>query len=180
LARTAEPTDGRKHPLTKKSALAMCLLAVLALGMSACSSKSKTDTTTTTTAAGATTTAAATGPVTKGDKASFFLEASPQTSDGKTIKIDQAIFTGTKGWVGIHADAGGAPGPVIGVSKLLDAGTSSNITVTLDKPLTATAKVFPMLHLEDNNNTTYDFPNGDAPAKVGADVVVLPITITVK
>ena len=103
-----------------------------------------------------TSTAAAAGPVTKGDKASFYLEASPQSSDGKTLKIDQAICTGTKGWVAIHSGQPAAARPVIGVSKLLTPGTAFGITITLDKPLTASAKVFPMLHLEDNNNTTYD------------------------
>jgi len=155
----------------------VCVLAVLALGTAACGkskkSSSSSNEATTTTAA----TAAA--QVTKGDISSFYLAATDQMNDGKSVKVDEAVFTGTKGWVAIHSDAGGAPGPVLGVSKLLDAGTANDVVVTLDKPLTASAKVFPMLHLEDNNNTTYDFPNGDAPAKVGADVVVLPISITV-
>jgi len=160
----------------KKLGVAVCLVAVLALGTAACGKSKKSSS-----SSGTTTTTAATAAaqVTKGDKSSFYLAATPQSGDGKTVKVDTATFTGTKGWVAIHSDAGGAPGPVIGVSKLLDAGTASDIVINLDKPLTATAKVFPMLHLEDNNNTTYDFPNGDAPAKVGADVVVLPIEITV-
>jgi len=74
-----------------------------------------------------------------------------------------------------------APGGPFDSERRLPPEVERNVKAAynLDKPLTATAKVFPMLHLEDNNNTTYDFPNGDAPAKVGADVVVLPIEITV-
>jgi hypothetical protein len=152
------------------------VLTVLTLGTAACGKSKKSSSST----GGTTTTAAApAAQVTKGDKSSFYLAATDQMNDGKSVKVDEAVFTGSKGWVAIHSDAGGAPGPVIGVSKLLDAGTANDVVVTLDKPLTASAQVFPMLHLEDNNNTTYDFPNGDAPAKVGADVVVLPIKITV-
>ena len=161
-----------------KLGVVLCLVAVLGLGSAACGKSKKSSTSsseTTTTTAGA----ASAGQVTKGDKSSFYLAASSQSSDGKTIKVDEAVFQGS-GWVAIHSDAGGAPGPVIGVSKMVAAGTTNNIEITLDKPLTASAKVWPMLHLEDNNNTTYDFPNGDAPAKVGADVVVVPIDITVR
>lgn len=120
--------------------------------------------------------------VTKGDRTSFFLAASGQQSDGKTIVIDEAVFTGTTGFVAIHADAGGAPGPVIGVSALLS-GASTGVTITLDKPLEANATVWPMLHV-DNGNGQYEFPTAgpdgkplDGPAKVGDDVVVAPIEI---
>jgi len=163
-----------KGGTVRKIATVLCLAGILALATAACGNNDKNDN-----KSSSNTTAQATTPVTKGDKSSFFLAAASQSGDGKTLKISEAVFTGSKGWVAIHSDANGAPGPVIGVSKLLDSGTSTDITVTLDKPLTASAKVFPMLHLEDNNNTTYDFPNGDAPAKVGADVIVLPIEITV-
>ena len=159
-----------------KLGVVLCVVAVLAMGATACGKSKKSSTASDETT---TTAAASAAQVTKGDKASFYLAASSQTSDGKTIKIDDATFQGT-GWVAIHSDAGGAPGPVIGVSKMLDSGTTSDLVITLDKPLTASAKVFPMEHLEDNGNTTYDFPNGDAPAKVGADVVVVGIDITVK
>jgi len=148
----------------------LCLLAVVAV-TGACGKKKSSSSTSTTAAAAA---------VTKGDKSSYYLAAAPQSNDGKSVKIAEAVFTGSKGYVAIHSDANGAPGPVVGVSKLLDAGTSDDVVVTLSTPLTTTAKVWPMLHLDDNNNGTYDFPNGDAPAKVAGQVVVLPIEITVQ
>ena len=115
-----------------------------------------------------------------GDDAAYSLHAADQTSGGKTIKVPEAYFKDA-GYIAIHADAGGTPGPVIGVSDLLKAGERSDVKIKLTKPLTDTAKVWPMIHLEDNNNTTYDFPNGDAPAKTAdGKVVTLAITVTVR
>lgn len=116
---------------------------------------------------------------TGGDPGSFYLVAKDQESNGTTVAIDRAVFKDTKGWVAIHANAGGAPGPVLGVSELLPAGETANLKVTLTKPLTKNATVYPMLHLEDNNNSTYDFPNGDAPAKAGQKVVVIPVKMEI-
>lgn len=116
---------------------------------------------------------------TGGDPGSFYLVAKDQESNGSSVTIDRAVFKETKGWVAIHANAGGAPGQVIGVSQLLPAGETGNLKVTLTKPLTKNDTVYPMLHLEDNNNSTYDFPNGDAPAKAGQKVVVIPVKMEI-
>ena len=85
------------------------LVAMLALGTAACGKSKKSSSSSGTTM---TTAASAAAQVTKGDKSSFYLAATPQKGDGKTVKVDTATFTGTKGWVAIHSDAGGAPGPV--------------------------------------------------------------------
>jgi hypothetical protein len=86
-----------------------------------------------------------------------------------------------KGYIAIHSDQGGSPGPVLGVSGLLNAGELKDVRVKLTKPLTKSANVWPMIHLEDNGNTTYDFPNGDAPAPLaGGGVVTVKIRITVR
>jgi hypothetical protein len=37
-----------------------------------------------------------------------------------------------------------------------------------------------MVHLEDNGNSTYDFPNGDAPAKASDQVVVVKVNVKVR
>jgi hypothetical protein len=46
---------------------------------------------------------------------------------------------------------------VIGNSELLPAGTSTDVVVTLDLPLTATDMVFPMVHIDMNGNSVYEF-----------------------
>lgn len=49
-------------------------------------------------------------------------------------------FTPRLLWVvtAVHGNADGGPGPVIGHSELFPAGTSTEVVVTLDEPLTAT------------------------------------------
>ncbi|GEM_PF-2838796 len=114
-----------------------------------------------------------------GEMTSFFLKAADQNSHGKTVVVNEAVLTGTSGWVTINEDSGGAMGKIIGESTLLPAGTNKDVVITLMHPLTASAKVFAVLHVEDNNNTTFDFPNGDQPAKAGGEVVDVPIQIDV-
>lgn len=119
-------------------------------------------------------------PATFGSADTFFLKASPQTSDGKSVGIDEVVFRGTTGYVAIHANGNGAPGVTIGVSALLPAGTSTHVKVVLSKPLLSSGSVFAVLHLEDNGNKTFDYPHGDAPVSLNGQVVVVEITVTVQ
>ena len=114
-----------------------------------------------------------------GNDASYSLHAANQTGNGKAIKTPE-VYCQAKCWLTIHADANGAPGPILGTSELLDAGESENVRVKLTKKIDKDADVWPMVHLEDNNNTTYDFPNGDQPAQVDGKVVVAKIKVTVR
>ena len=116
---------------------------------------------------------------TVGDDASYSIHAANQTSNGKTVMVPE-IYLKDKGYLTIHADANGAPGPVLGVTGILSAGEHEDVKVKLDKPLSETADVWPMIHVEDNNNTTYDFPNGDQPAKVDDKVIVVKINVEVR
>ncbi len=116
---------------------------------------------------------------TVGNAATYSIEAADQTSNGKAIKLP-SVHTKDKGYIAVHADAEGAPGPVIGVSELLEAGETEDVRIKLTDRLDDSASVWPMLHIEDNGNTTYDFPNGDAPAKVDNQVVVVKIAVTVR
>ena len=116
-----------------------------------------------------------------GDKSAFFLEAADETTSGKTIQIPDVVLKDTKGYVAIHSDANGAPGPVIGVSDLLSAGETQDVHVKLTKKMTASADVWPMIHVEDNNDAKYDFPPNDAPAKTSSgSVVVIKVHIKVR
>jgi hypothetical protein len=121
----------------------------------------------------------AAAPVTKGDRSSFYIAAADQESDGSTLMVDEVVLTGANGFVAIHADAGGAPGPVIGHSTLLQAGTSMDVEITLDNPLETSVNVFPMLHVDDGNGT-YEFPGPDGPAQAAGEVVVVSISVTLE
>lgn len=116
-----------------------------------------------------------------GDKSSFFLEAADETTSGKTIQIPDVVLKDTKGYVAIHSDANGAPGPVIGVSDLLSAGETQDVHVKLTKRMTKSADVWPMIHVEDNNDGKYDFPPNDKPAPLASGgIVVIKVNVKVR
>lgn len=111
------------------------------------------------------------------------IAADDQTGDGSTVLIASVTLPGA-GFVAIHSDGDGGPGPVIGHSDLLPAGESLDIVVTLDTMIDAETTLFPMLHIDANENGEYDFAppdvTDDVPATKADDAVaVLPINYTI-
>lgn len=132
----------------------LLILAAFALVAAACGGTTATTAAPSTTQAVTTTTAtpvAATPPTGPSE-----IAFSPQVSDGSTIVID-SVNLPAPGFIAVHADADGKPGPIVGHSDLLPAGTSTDVTVTLDAPLTESAKLFPMVHIDMNGNGEYEF-----------------------
>lgn len=137
------------------------LIAALALIAAACGGDAADETTTT--AAETTTTTQAT-TTTRDETATTRAMLSPaeisfdaQETDGSTITV-ASVTLPAAGYVVVHADAGdGSPGPVIGHSELLPEGTSTDVVVELDEPLTETQTVFPMAHIDANGNGEYEF-----------------------
>jgi hypothetical protein len=100
-------------------------------------------------------------------------------SDGTSVTVASATLP-VPGFVAIHSDEGGSPGPVIGVSELLAAGLSTDITITLDEPLTASGTVFPMVHVDANGNGVYEFPGVDVPGVTDTgEVAVVALEVEV-
>lgn len=157
--------------------------AVLGLGLAlaACSGGDAADTTTTeqrptTTEAPATTQA---GPAIS--PAEVVFEA--QESDGSAIVV-ASVTLPAPGFIAVHANADGAPGPIIGHSDLLPEGTSADVTVVLDTPLESTDLLFPMAHIDMDGNGQYEFmpPDSavDGPAMTDdGEVAVVGAEVTV-
>ena len=146
----------QRHPIRTIAAVG----AAAALTLAACGGD---DDSASTTAPSATTTppaAATTAPadVPANQPSSIIVDA--QDSDGTTI-IVASIDLPAPGFIAVHGDGGGPPGPVIGHSALLPAGTSTDVAVTLDVPLTADATVYPMVHIDMNSNGVYEFAPPD-------------------
>ena len=94
--------------------------------------------------------------------------------DGQ-VTIDKVVAE-KDGWIVIHIEKDGKPGPIIGYAPV-KAGENTNIQVTIDLEK-ATETLFAMLHVDEGQMGTYEFPNGpDVPVKVGDKVVVKPFKI---
>ncbi len=100
-----------------------------------------------------------------------------QGSTGTNVAVIQAVAT-QAGWMVIHADNNGAPGAVLGHANL-PAGTTDNIIVTLDEPISGEMKLWAMLHIDEGAMGVYEFPGPDAPVKVDGAVVMSPFTAIV-
>jgi hypothetical protein len=109
------------------------------------------------------------------------IDVQDQSGDGSSVMVSSVELSGAPGWVVIHSDVNGKPGPVLGISQIPE-GSSRNLSVRLAKPLTATAIVWPMLHVDDHTVGQYEFgkvENADTPVKSGSNVVMKRITVTV-
>jgi len=167
---------------TRTTFVALTALGVLVVA--ACGSDNNSSSTTvatpTTAAAGSATTAAAGGSATTaaaGAAVTGSLDAADQTSDGTQLKVSDVTINGAAGFIAIHQDADGAPGPVVGHVAIPE-GDSSNVVVKLDSKV-ATGAFWPMLHLDAGTKGTYEFPGPDGPVKSGSDIVMKKITLTV-
>lgn len=102
------------------------------------------------------------------------VEASDQETDGKTVVVDKVVYD-QAGWIVIHVDADGKPGPVIGWAAV-QAGENTNVEVTLQESLTETTKLWAMLHTDAGTMGEYEFPGDDVPVKVDDQIVMQAFT----
>lgn len=106
-----------------------------------------------------------------------------QTSDGATIVV-ASVTLPAAGFIAVHGNSDGAPGPVVGHSDLLPEGTSTGVSITLDEPLTQSDLLFPMAHIDIDRDGVYEFfpPDNtvDGPALTSSgDVAVVGAEVTV-
>ncbi len=91
-------------------------------------------------------------------------------ADG-TVMIDEVVSNGP-GWLVIHIQADGGPGPIIGFAPVKD-GLNSAVPVEIDAGM-ATETLYAMLHIDAGVTGEYEFPGPDAPATDAAGNVVTP------
>lgn len=116
--------------------------------------------------------------------ASGTVSAEGQTGDGTTLSVASVELDGVdQGFIGVHMDLDGKPGPVVGVAQVKK-GLTDKLVVRFDKPVTS-GSFWPMLHVDDSTLGTlgtYDFPKvkgADLPVKDGEKIVMKKITLTV-
>jgi hypothetical protein len=96
---------------------------------------------------------------------------------GNAVTIDSVTLT-EPGFIAIHTDQSGKPGPVIGNSDLLPAGTFTGTSVKLTRRSKNGETLYAMLHTDVNGNGVYEFPGVDVPTVDSAgQSVTVPFTI---
>ena len=78
----------------------------------------------------------------------------PQVTDGTSVQVAGGLLP-APGFIAVHADVGGVPGEVLGVSGLLPAGEVGAITVTLDTPLATTGPAHAVAWVDRDENGTF-------------------------
>jgi hypothetical protein len=117
-----------------------------------------------------------------GDVVTFGIDAAPAITfagelGADSLMVERALID-KPGWLAIHANNEGAPGPVIGNAPLRP-GANQNMVVALD-PAAAGDLVFPMLHYDTNSNGIYEFGSvegADGPVFVAGNVAVGPLEL---
>jgi hypothetical protein len=106
-----------------------------------------------------------------------FVGAAQAVSADNTLTFSE-VLADAPGFLVIHDDNGGSPGPVLGQVRVHE-GLNRNVVVTLDLGSPSTTTVFPMLHYDTNLNGQYEFAGGelDGPTVVRGNVVVGPLDI---
>ena len=83
-----------------------------------------------------------------------------------------SVTTQADGWLVMHSDNMGAPGPVLGATQI-SAGTTANVSVALDGD--ATDMLWPMLHVDTGTVGEYEFgtvEGADGPVALRGTVAV--------
>jgi hypothetical protein len=92
------------------------------------------------------------------------------------ITVDTVVMDGP-GWVVVHADDNGSPGPVIGYTQV-DEGENTDVEVQLD-PTMITETLHVMLHEDTGEEGVFDFPDADPPVEVDGEIVMTAINLQV-
>lgn len=103
---------------------------------------------------------------------------SSRPTDGNSLVIDRVVLP-KAGYVVAYADGAGAPGARLGQSALLQQGSHDAVPLPLDVAVKDGAVVHVMLHAEDNGNSSFEFPEHDAPLAVDGSVIEASITVRV-
>jgi uncharacterized protein YggE len=94
---------------------------------------------------------------------------------GDTVVIAEVVAA-EPGWIVIHADDDGSPGPDIGWTAV-EEGVNEDVEVVLDQG-DVTERLYAMLHIDAGVMGTYEFPGADIPARAAdGAVVVVPFDV---
>ncbi|MGM0576558.1 MAG: DUF7282 domain-containing protein [Myxococcota bacterium] len=113
-----------------------------------------------------------------GEERTWQVTVSDQDVDpAEEVAIDRVVAL-EKGWVAIHEDDAGAPGPVIGQTGV-ERGETTDVVVTLDRPAVNGETLHAMLHVDHGQEETWEFPGQDVPVEdASGNFIMASFTIT--
>ncbi len=94
---------------------------------------------------------------------------------GGMVTIAQVVSSGP-GWLVVHADNEGSPGPVLGYSPVVE-GENADVAVMIDTAQ-ATETLYAMLHNDAGTVGTFEFPGPDGPVLAGGEMVSPAFSVT--
>lgn len=97
------------------------------------------------------------------------ISVADQRAGAGAVAVARVLSAGP-GWLVIHGDAGGAPGPVLGWVPVRE-GVNRNLRIRVD-PTGATPYLWAMLHADSGALGRYEFPGPDGPVTVDGRVVM--------
>ncbi|MFC3688891.1 DUF7282 domain-containing protein [Aquipuribacter hungaricus] len=109
------------------------------------------------------------------------VTAEDQSGDGTTLTVASVELAGAEqGWIAVHQDLDGKPGPVVGTLQV-EQGSTTDLVVELDEPV-LTGDYWPMLHVDDTTPGEYEFlavEGADLPVLDGEMPVMQMLTLSV-
>ena len=103
------------------------------------------------------------------------VDAADQAISNSTLIVAE-VNASQDGWIAVHIDQGGKPGPVIGHAAV-PKGKTTNLAVKLEQDVPVGGSVWPMLHIDAGKIGTYEFPGPDAPVVVDNNIVMKQVKI---
>ena len=104
------------------------------------------------------------------------VNAADQAISNDTLIVAE-VNASQDGWIAVHIDQGGKPGPVIGHAAA-PKGKTTHLAVKLEQDVPVGGSVWPMLHIDAGKIGTYEFPGPDAPVVVNNNIVMKQVKIT--
>lgn len=158
-------TNSHPNSLGKFSAALVSLLVFTALALASCQPAATPPPTATRPASTATKPAPTATPEAMMKPE---VEVKDQEIKDSSVVIAKVVSDGP-GWLVIHAQAEGKPGPVIGYAPV-KSGENKDVVVKIDESK-ATETLYAMLHVDAGTVGTYEFPGADVPAAVDGQVI---------
>jgi plastocyanin len=97
-----------------------------------------------------------------------------EISDGAVTIQEAALADG--GWMVIHLDVYGDPGPVVGFAPL-EPGVNEDVVVDIDVAQASPALIA-MLHEDTGALGNYEFPDADPPVLIDGEMVIQPFAVS--